>query len=76
MRKLDTFIVCVGLLVVSTLSSPSMGQSASAPAGILGNVNVVNTPNVNVTNTTENPVPVKDVNSEPREMIILKGPVS
>ena len=40
------------------------------------NVNVVNTPNVNVANTTDSPVPVRDVDSPARHTIVETGAVT
>ncbi|SRR6266545_3159118 len=43
------------------------GQSRPSPTPTTQDVNVVNTPNVNVANTTASPVPVRDVDNPARQ---------
>jgi hypothetical protein len=50
-------------LVLACFALPSATQAAPSPT----NVNVVNTPNVNVVNTTASPVPVRDVDNPARQ---------
>jgi hypothetical protein len=75
MKNRNIIFAAVILIALGCFALPSATQAVPLPPAPT-NVNVVNTPNVNVANTTGSPVPVRDVDNLARQIVVQAAGVT